>query len=147
MRRRIADRVRQFIRERQILARLEHPGISRLLDGGVTDDGTPYLVMEHVEGEPITTAADARGLSVSDRVRLFLQVCDAVGYAHRHLVVHRDLKPSNVFVSEDGGVKLLDFGIARLLDDEAAYAAMAQAHNPFGDGKSSARIADLMATR
>ena len=114
-----ADRVRQFIRERQILARLEHPGISRLLDGGVTDDGTPYLVMEHVEGEPITTAADARGLSVSDRVRLFLQVCDAVGYAHRHLVVHRDLKPSNVFVSEDGGVKLLDFGIARLLDDEA----------------------------
>ncbi|WP_412061227.1 protein kinase domain-containing protein [Rubrivirga sp. IMCC45206] len=113
------DRVRLFVRERQILARLEHPGIARLLDGGVGPQGTPYLVMEYVEGEPITAYADAHGLSVADRLDRFLQVCDAVGYAHRHLVVHRDLKPSNIFVAAEGGVKLLDFGIARLVDEAA----------------------------
>ena len=125
------ERVRRFARERQILATLEHPGIARLLDGGVAADGTPYLVMEYVEGEPITTWAEDRGLGLEARLRLFLQVCDAVAFAHRHLVVHRDLKPSNVLVSdrptaeregtggtESARVTLLDFGIARLLDAE-----------------------------
>ncbi|WP_412069104.1 protein kinase domain-containing protein [Rubrivirga sp. IMCC43871] len=114
-----SDRVRLFVRERQILARLDHPGIARLLDGGVGTEGTPYLVMEYVEGEPLTAYADAHDLSVDARIERFLQVCDAVGYAHRHLVVHRDLKPSNVFVTAEGGVKLLDFGIARLIDEAA----------------------------
>ncbi len=103
--------------ERQILARLEHPRIARLYDGGVTDDGRPYLVLERVDGQPITAHADARGLGVPERLRLFLQVCDAVAYAHQNLVVHRDLKPSNVFVTDAGEVKLLDFGIAKLLED------------------------------
>ena len=123
-------RVRRFARERQILATLEHPGIARLLDGGVAADGTPYLVMEYVEGEPITAYADRHGLGLRARLRLFLQVCDAVAFAHRHLVVHRDLKPSNVLVgerttaeagvppTESARVTLLDFGIARLLDAE-----------------------------
>ena len=113
-----AEGVRQFERERQILAGLSHPGIARLIDGGVRDD-VPYLVMEYVAGEPITEFA--RDLEVEDRVRLFVQVCQAVGYAHRHLVVHRDLKPGNVFIAdlEDGPrVKLLDFGVAKLLDVE-----------------------------
>ena len=121
-----ADRVRRFERERQILAGLDHPGIARLLDGGVAAAGpggeaVPYLVMEYVEGVPITDYAEAHGLSVDDRVGLFLQVCDAVGHAHRHLVVHRDLKPSNVLVSDgDGGprVVLLDFGVAKLLETD-----------------------------
>ncbi|MGB3543300.1 protein kinase domain-containing protein [Rubrivirga sp.] len=116
-----AEGVRQFERERQILAGLEHPGIARLIDGGVRDD-VPFLVMEYVEGEPITVYADAHGLEVEDRVRLFVQVCEAVGYAHRHLVVHRDLKPGNVFVTERerGGRRpvLLDFGVAKMLDVE-----------------------------
>ncbi|MGB3544035.1 MAG: serine/threonine-protein kinase, partial [Rubrivirga sp.] len=117
------SRVKRFLRERQILASLRHPGIARLLDGGVEGEA-PYLVMEYVEGEPITTYADAHGLLLRDRLTLFLQVCDAVTYAHRRLVVHRDLKPSNVLVSERAGeegapvahVTLLDFGVARLLD-------------------------------
>ena len=117
-------RVRRFLRERQILASLDHRGIARLLDGGVADDDAPYLVMEYVEGRPITDWAEEHGLSVRERVGLFVQVCDAVGHAHRHLVVHRDLKPSNVFVCEDESgrarVKLLDFGIAKLLQDEGA---------------------------
>ncbi len=133
-------RVRRFLRERQILASLDHPGIARLLDGGVADDGAPYLVMEYVEGEPITAYADRRALGLRARLRLFLQVCDAVAFAHRHLVVHRDLKPSNVLVGERAGTTgapteagtgeadgvphgaramLLDFGIARLLDADA----------------------------
>ncbi|MEM0962759.1 MAG: serine/threonine-protein kinase [Bacteroidota bacterium] len=115
------DGARRFERERQILAELEHPGIARLLDGGVRGE-TPYLVMEYVEGEPITTYADQRQLATHDRVRLFAEVCEAVGHAHRHLVVHRDLKPSNVLVAEDERQRsrpvLLDFGIAKLLDEE-----------------------------
>jgi serine/threonine protein kinase/tetratricopeptide (TPR) repeat protein len=109
--------LQRFLRERQILARLEHPGIARLLDGGVTDDGTPYYVMEYVDGAPIDRYCDDRHLAIQARLDLFLQVCDAVEHAHRHLVVHRDLKPGNILVGEDGSVKLLDFGIARVLDD------------------------------
>lgn len=108
--------VRRFLDERQILARLEHPHIARLLDGGTTPEGTPYLVMELVEGTPITEAAVRDDLAVPDRLRLFLQVCDAVEYAHQSLVVHRDLKPRNILVA-GGSVRLLDFGVAKLLED------------------------------
>jgi eukaryotic-like serine/threonine-protein kinase len=108
--------VRRSLAERQILSGLAHPNIATLLDGGTTPDGRPFLVMELVRGDPITGWADERGLSVRARVRLFLQVVDAVGYAHTQLVVHRDLKPSNVLVRSDGQVKLLDFGVAKLLD-------------------------------
>ncbi|OZC02214.1 serine/threonine-protein kinase [Rubricoccus marinus] len=114
--------LRRFEAERRILARLEHPGIARLLDGGQTRDGRPYLVMEYVEGEPITDYCDRQRLGVDARLALFRQVCEAVQYAHHRLVVHRDLKPGNVLVaSGDAGprVKLLDFGIARLLTDDA----------------------------
>jgi serine/threonine-protein kinase len=111
---------RRFLRERQILARLEHPGIARLLDGGVTAEAAPFFVMERIEGRPITVFCDEERLSIEDRLRVFLQVCDAVHYAHRNLVVHRDLKPSNILVDGAGRVKLLDFGIAKLLDDGGA---------------------------
>jgi serine/threonine-protein kinase len=108
----------RFLRERQILARLEHPGIARLLDGGVVEaTGLPYFAMEYVDGEPITDYC--RRLPLDARLQIFLQVCDAVAYAHRNLVVHRDLKPSNVFVDRAGRVRLLDFGIAKLIGDEA----------------------------
>ncbi|MFW6078585.1 MAG: tetratricopeptide repeat protein [Gemmatimonadota bacterium] len=110
------DGARRFVEERRILASLNHPAIARLYDGGVTDVGSPYFVMEYVEGVRIDRYADRRGLGVEDRLRLFLQVCDAVQYAHRSLVVHRDLKPSNILVTEDGTVKLLDFGIAKVLE-------------------------------
>jgi serine/threonine protein kinase/Tfp pilus assembly protein PilF len=112
------EAMQRFLLERQILARLEHPGIARLLDGGVTEDGTPYYVMEYVEGLPIDDYCDASRLTVAARLELFLKVCDAVDHAHRHLVVHRDLKPNNILVTSDGEVKLLDFGIARMLDRE-----------------------------
>ena len=108
----------RFLRERQILARLEHPNIARLLDGGVTDDGRPYFVMELVAGLPITRFCEERQLRVEARLRLFITACRAVGYAHRNLVVHRDIKPSNVLVDERGELKLLDFGIARLLGED-----------------------------
>ncbi|MEM1041723.1 MAG: serine/threonine-protein kinase [Bacteroidota bacterium] len=114
--------LRRFEQERQILARLEHPHIARLLDGGVAGDGRPYFAMEFVRGEPVTAYCDARALGVEARLALFEQACAAVAFAHRSLVVHRDLKPSNILVAEDAGgvpqVKLLDFGIARLLDVE-----------------------------
>ena len=108
----------RFRQERQILARLEHPGIARILDGGVTDDRVPYLVLEMVEGDSITEAADRERMSLNERIDLFLEVCRAVEAAHRSLVVHRDLKPANVLVDDERRVKLLDFGIAKLLDDE-----------------------------
>ena len=111
------ERVRQFRAERQILAWLEHPNIARLLDGGTTPEGLPYLVMEHVEGVPIDAHCDAQRLTVDQRLRLFLTVCDAVSHAHRSLIVHRDIKPSNIMVTEEGAPKLLDFGIARLALD------------------------------
>ncbi len=110
------EATQRFLRERQILAQLEHPGIARLVDGGVTDEGTPYYVMEYVEGVPIDAFCDAKRMTVPARLGLFLKVCDAVEHAHRHLVVHRDLKPNNILVTSDGEVKLLDFGIARMLD-------------------------------
>jgi serine/threonine-protein kinase len=111
--------VRRFLDERQILARLQHPSIARLLDGGVTDDGLPYFVMEYVEGTPLDRYADERALGLRERLALFCRVCEAVEYAHHNLVVHRDIKPANVLVTAAGEVKLLDFGIARLARAEA----------------------------
>ena len=108
----------RFRAERQILAGLEHPGIARLIDGGASADGLPYLVMELVEGEPIDRYCESGGLSIAQRLRLFRQVCDVVSYAHQRLVVHRDLKPGNILVTADGSIKLLDFGIAKLLQDQ-----------------------------
>jgi serine/threonine protein kinase len=105
--------------ERHILATLDHPSIARLIDSGDLEDGTPYLVMEHVDGKSIDTYCDSRTLFVRERIELFIQVCAAVQYAHRNLVVHRDIKPSNIFVTEEGVPKLLDFGIAKLLAPES----------------------------
>ncbi|MGC4028497.1 MAG: serine/threonine-protein kinase [Steroidobacteraceae bacterium] len=116
----VARRIRS---ERQILADLDHPGIARLIDGGVTEDGTPYLVMELVAGEPLDRYIAAHTPPLATRLALFLDVCAAVSHAHRHLVVHRDLKPGNILVTPQGQVKLLDFGIARLLQPGAAEAA------------------------
>lgn len=107
----------RFLAERQILASLSHPGIARLIDGGETDDGVPYLIMELIDGIPIDRYCDRHQLGVDNRLALFLQVCKAVDYAHRNLVIHRDIKPSNILVSADGQPVLLDFGIARLIDD------------------------------
>ncbi|MEZ4455372.1 MAG: serine/threonine-protein kinase [Gemmatimonadales bacterium] len=118
-----AEILRRFRDERRILASLEHPNVARVLDGGSTADGRPYLVMEYVAGEPITAWCATRGLSDRARVEVFLPVCDAVHEAHRRLVVHRDIKPSNVLVTEQGTPKLLDFGIAKLLDPDAAATA------------------------
>ena len=111
--------VQRFLHERQILASLNHPHIARLLDGGATEDGVPYLVMELVDGERIDAYCESRKLSVTERLRLFLEVCGAVQYAHQRLVVHRDLKPSNILVTKEGEPKLLDFGIAKMLDPSA----------------------------
>ena len=106
--------VDRFLRERQILATLSHPAIARLLDVGRTDDGQPYLAMEYVDGVPID--AYAAKLDLRGKLALFLKACEAVSYAHRNLVIHRDLKPSNILVETSGELKLLDFGIARMLD-------------------------------
>jgi serine/threonine protein kinase len=105
----------RFYRERQTLALLQHPNIARLLDGGTTAEGSPYIVMEFVEGERITSYCQDRNLSVARKLALFLNVCKAVSYAHRQFVVHRDLKPGNILVDRAGEVKLLDFGICKLL--------------------------------
>jgi serine/threonine-protein kinase len=120
--------VARFRAERQILAGLEHPNIARLLDGGTTSHGLPYLVMEYVDGLPITAYCDQRRATIVERLRLFRSICDAVQYAHRNLVVHRDLKPSNILVTGDGVPKLLDFGIAKLLPagDPATAATQTQ---------------------
>jgi serine/threonine-protein kinase len=112
------DLVRRFRNERQILASIDHPNIARLLDGGTTPEGLPYFLMEYVEGEPIDRYCDRHSLSVGERLELFRTVCAAVHFAHQNLVVHRDLKPGNILVTADGVVKLLDFGIAKLLRPE-----------------------------
>jgi hypothetical protein len=110
---------KRFLVERQILATLAHPAIARLLDGGTSEDGVPYLVMELVDGIPIDHYCTTNRLPMPARLALFLSVCEAVSYAHRHLVVHRDLKPSNILITTDGRAKLLDFGVAKVLDSMA----------------------------
>jgi serine/threonine protein kinase/tetratricopeptide (TPR) repeat protein len=112
--------LRRFRQERQILATLEHPHIARLIDGGTTDEGLPYFVMEYVDGTPIDVYCDERKLSIRDRVALFRRVCEGVQYAHDGRVIHRDLKPSNILVTSDGTPKLLDFGISRALAPDSA---------------------------
>jgi serine/threonine-protein kinase len=116
----------RFERERDVLASLEHPLIARLYDAGVDAAGRPFIVLEHVDGEPVTAACDARHLGLEARLRVFLQVLDAVQHAHRHMVVHRDIKPSNVFLDAEGRVKLLDFGVAKLLAGDGTPEADAQ---------------------
>jgi len=106
----------RFKNERQILATLEHPNIARLLDGGTADDGRPYFVMEFVDGRPVDEYCRDQGANIQDRLEIFLRVCSAVQYAHQHLIIHRDLKPGNILVTRDGEPKLLDFGIAKILD-------------------------------
>jgi len=118
------DVVRRFENERQILADLDHTAIARLLDGGATGEGEPFLVMEYVVGRPIDVYSREEDLDTDGRLRLFVEVCDAVSHAHHRLVVHRDLKPSNILVTADGSPKLLDFGIAKLLDPERAGAGL-----------------------
>ncbi len=110
--------VQRFRNERQILANLDHPNIARLLDGGATDEGLPFFVMEYIDGKPINEYCDLNELPALDRLKLFLSVCSAVSYAHQNLVIHRDLKPGNILISADGSPKLLDFGIAKLLNPE-----------------------------
>jgi len=112
--------IRRFRNERQILAALNHPNIARLLDGGTTSDGLPYFVMEYIEGLPIHRYCDTRQLTIAERLKLFRQVCAAVAYAHEQQVIHRDIKPGNILVTEDGTPKLLDFGIAKILDPDLA---------------------------
>ncbi|MDM7923119.1 MAG: protein kinase [Pyrinomonadaceae bacterium] len=107
--------LKRFLMERQILARLEHPNIARMLDGGSTESGLPYFVMEYVDGMPIRRYCEEHGLGINERLELFQKVCSAVSYAHQNLVVHRDLKPSNILINKEGQPKLLDFGIAKLL--------------------------------
>jgi serine/threonine-protein kinase len=116
------EMLRRFRAERQILANLDHPNIARLLDGGITSEGAPYLVMEYVDGVGIDEYGQHNPLPAAELLQLFRTVCAAVEYAHRNLVVHRDIKPGNILVTADGVPKLLDFGIAKLLDPEAAQA-------------------------
>jgi non-specific serine/threonine protein kinase/serine/threonine-protein kinase len=118
-----ASVLERFRHERQILASLDHPNIARLLDGGTAEDGIPYLVMELIQGTAIDQYCDAQKLTVSERLRLFLQVCSAVQYAHQRLVIHRDIKPGNILVTRQGEPKLLDFGIAKILDPAINSAA------------------------
>lgn len=119
--------VQKFRTERQLLAGLTHPNITRLLDGGVSPQGEPYLVMEYIDGEPLDDYCDADRLGIAARLRLFLQLCEAVEFAHRNLILHRDLKPSNVLVTPGGTVKLLDFGTAALIAQGDAQAAVTRA--------------------
>ena len=118
----------RFRAEREILAALQHPNIARILDAGITEAGLPYIVMELVEGEPIDRYCEHHGLSVRQRLELFMDVCAAVHFAHQHLTVHRDLKPGNILVTHDGVVKLLDFGIAKVLDAGSSAAALTLQH-------------------
>ena len=112
--------IARFKHERQVLASLDHPNIARLLDGGTTDDGIPYFLMELIEGQPLTEYCDQHKLPITERLKLFLEVCSAVQYAHQRLIIHRDLKPSNILVTGEGTPKLLDFGIAKILGPAAS---------------------------
>jgi len=123
----VAGRGDLFDRERRLLARLDHRGIARLIDGGVAPDGRPFMAMDYVDGTPIDAWCRINGAGLATRLSLFREICDAVGYAHANLIVHRDLKPSNIMIDRDGRVRLLDFGIAKLLDDSAAAPATTQA--------------------
>jgi eukaryotic-like serine/threonine-protein kinase len=125
--------LRRFRTERQILAALAHPGIARLYDGGTTEDGFPYFVMEYVAGEDVVAYCDAQRLSLPDRLRLFRRICNAVQFAHQSFIVHRDLKPSNILVTAEGNPKLLDFGIAKLLTSQ-----------PGGDEPATTTVARVM---
>jgi serine/threonine-protein kinase len=118
----------RFGQERRLLARLEHPGIARLLDGGMMDGGRPFLAMEYIEGERIDEWCDAHAMPLNERIELFLKVCDAVEFAHRNLIIHRDIKPANILVTADGTPKLLDFGIARMIDEGQVLATATAAH-------------------
>lgn len=118
--------LRRFRNERQILANLDHPGIARLLDGGTTEDGLPYFVMEYIEGKPIDFYCDHHRLSIRDRLSLFQNVCSALDYAHRNFVLHRDIKPGNILVTAQGQPRLLDFGIAKLTNPELAQETIDQ---------------------
>jgi serine/threonine protein kinase/Flp pilus assembly protein TadD len=113
--------IRRFLNERQILANLDHPNIAKLLDGGTTEDGLPYFVMDYIEGLPIHVYCDTHKRSIVERLKLFQTVCSAVHYAHHHDVVHRDIKPSNILVTAEGVPKLLDFGIAKLLNPDPSF--------------------------
>ncbi len=116
--------LRRFREERQILADLNHPYIARLFDGGSTGSGLPFFAMEYVEGQPIDAYCREHALDMKARCRLFLRVVEAVGYAHRNMVVHGDLKPANIFVTEEGAPKLLDFGVAELMDERSRRTRM-----------------------
>ena len=113
--------VERFERERQILATLNHPNIANLLDGGTLDDGSPFIIMEYVEGEGIVDWADEMDLSFERRLDVFRQVCDAVQHAHQNLIIHRDITPSNILITKDGQAKLIDFGIAKPQADDEFY--------------------------
>ena len=126
----VAQMLARFRAERQILALLNHPNIAHLIDGGITDDGRPWLALEYVDGIDLRTYCDQRRLDIRRRLHLFLTVCGAVSYAHSHLIVHRDLKPSNMLVTSDGDVKLLDFGIAKLIDSDASHASLQRVFTP-----------------
>lgn len=134
-----ADDLRRFRRERELLARFEHPGVARLIDGGVSDSGLPYLVMEYVAGTPIDSYCRDRQLPMSTSIRVLVQLCWIIADAHRALIVHRDLKPANVLVTEAGVVKVLDFGIARLLDDSIECPSRVLAMTP-GYGAPEQRV-------
>ncbi len=125
-----ASIMRRFRQERQILAALEHPNIARLLDGGTTADGVPYLVMEYVEGTAIDEYCAARACTITEKLRLFLLLCDAVQYAHRNLIIHRDIKPANVLITNEGIPKLLDFGIAKLISHDTSDATVTRMMTP-----------------
>lgn len=114
----IGENIQRFRREQKILAGMNHPGIARLFDGGVTDDGSPYIIMEYVDGMPITEYCKQQNCTIDDKLSLFIQVLKAVRHAHENLVIHRDLKPGNILVTESGDVKVLDFGISKLLEED-----------------------------